>query len=125
VLSIAGPPELNTAPPQRYEPLGPQPLQHHDLLLQPPSTRLKILPQRFIPRLVPAYAHAELEATTAKQAQLRPLFRDQRRREQRQDEDTRPERQPLRHCGQVRKEDEWLAERPHVGRERTSGVAVR
>src|SRR2546429_7207252 len=35
------------------------------------------------------------------------------------------ERQPLRHCSQVREEDKRLAERPHVGRERPSGVAVR
>src|SRR4029079_10157893 len=99
--------------------------EHLELLLEAGATRVDVLAEGVVLRLVPADPDTELEAATAHLAQIGRHPRDQRSRVERQDQDGGTQMNNPRMGGEIGEEDEELAIRIRVRIGREIGIAIR
>src|SRR5262249_38659699 len=109
----------------REAPLGPQPPQQRDLLLEAPAPVREVLPERLVLDRVPPDADAEAEATAGEQIDLGRLLRGEDRLTLREDDDAGHELH-RRDPGEVAEQHERLLERRlHVVRAGPASMYLR
>jgi hypothetical protein len=99
---------------ERDEGLTPKHSEQGDLLLQPLTPILHRLAERPKLGLLPADSDTELKPAARQQAEIGRLLGDERGRQHREDQDRRPEGQPMRHCRQVREQHERVPIRQRI-----------